>query len=374
MARTQSILKLGADFSMRKIIHIDMDAFFASVEQRDQVELRGRPVIVGGAPGRRGVVAAASYEARKFGIHSAMASSQAVKLCPQAVFVKPNFPAYKAVSEQIHTIFKQYTDVIEPLSIDEAFLDVSGQLHCQGAASLMAEAIRKEIYAVTQLTASAGVSYNKFLAKIASDMNKPNGMYIIRPEQGESFVAQLPVGKFHGVGKATEAKMQRLGIHTGADLRSHSLEWLSARLGKSAEYYYYISRGIDQRPVRTHRKRKSLGAETTFQQDLREPADMLVSLQQRLEKVLAQVKQKQLLAKTITIKVKFSDFTQVTRSHSFEYACQDEAQFSRYLLPLLQSTSAGRLAGQKAVRLLGVTLSGFEREQHSDTAVQLDLF
>ena len=361
---------MSADFNMRKIIHIDMDAFFASVEQRDNPELRGRPVIVGGQPGRRGVVAAASYEARKFGIRSAMASSQAAKLCPQAVFVQPNFPAYKVVSEQIHSVFKKYTEVIEPLSIDEAFLDVSGQSHCEGSASLMAEAIREEIRLLTGLTASAGVSYNKFLAKIASDMNKPDGMYIIRPEQGEGFVAQLPVGKFYGVGKATEAKMQRLGIHTGADLRSHSLSWLGARLGKSAEYYYSIARGIDHRPVRTHRKRKSLGAETTFQQDLQDPAAMLESLQQRLTKVVGQVQERQLLARTITVKVKFSDFTQVTRSHSVEHASQEESLFADYLLPLLQSTQSG----QKSVRLLGVTLSGFEREQQNVSAKQLDLF
>lgn len=361
---------MSADFNIRKIIHIDMDAFFASVEQRDNPRLRGQAVIVGGQPGRRGVVAAASYEARKFGIRSAMASSQAVKLCPQAVFVKPNFPAYKAVSEQIHGVFKQYTEVIEPLSIDEAFLDVSGQPFCEGSASLMAQAIRMNIKELTGLTASAGVSYNKFLAKIASDMNKPDGIYTIRPEQGEDFVAQLPVGKFYGVGKATEAKMQRLGIHTGADLRSHSLQWLASRLGKSAQYYYSIARGIDNRPVRTHRKRKSLGAETTFQQDLQDPVTMLESLQQRLKTVLGQVQQKQLLARTLTIKVKFSDFTQVTRSHSFDLASRDYVQFERYLFPLLQSTQAGLMP----VRLLGVTLSSFEREQPVGAVKQLDLF
>lgn len=355
---------------MRKIIHIDMDAFFASVEQRDKPELRGLPVIVGGQPGRRGVVAAASYEARQFGVRSAMASSHAAKLCPAATFVQPNFPAYKAVSEQIHEVFKKYTEVIEPLSIDEAFLDVSGRPCCGGSASLMAEAIRADIKTATALTASAGVSYNKFLAKIASDMNKPDGIYVIRPEQGEDFVAQLPVGKFYGVGKATEAKMQRLGIHTGADLRSHSLEWLGARLGKSAEYYYHIARGIDHRPVRTHRKRKSIGAETTFQQDLQDPAQMLLALQQRLAKVFSAVRQREWLARTLTIKVKFSDFSQVTRSHSFEQGVSEREQFQRYLRPLLQSTAAG----QKDVRLLGVTLSGFEREEHSANAKQLDLF
>ena len=370
MLSTKSILKVGADFNMRKIIHIDMDAFFASVEQRDRPELRGLPVIVGGQPGRRGVVAAASYEARKFGVRSAMASTQAAKLCPQAVFVTPNFAAYKAVSEQIHGIFKCYTEVIEPLSIDEAFLDVSAQSHCGGSASLMAEAIRQDIKKTTCLTASAGVSYNKFLAKTASDMNKPDGIYVIRPEQGERFVAQLAVGQFYGVGKATEAKMHRLGIHTGADLRSHSLEWLAARLGKSAEYYYNISRGIDERPVRTHRQRNSLGAETTFQAALINKAAMIDALQQRLDKVLGQVQQRQWLARTITIKVKFSDFTQVTRSHSLEQSSQDGVLFSSYLSPLLNSTQAG----QKAVRLLGVTLSSFEREQTLSNIVQLDLF
>ncbi len=355
---------------MRKIIHIDMDAFFASVEQRDKPELRGLPVVVGGKPGRRGVVAAASYEARKFGVRSAMASSQAFKLCPQAIFVPPDFAAYRAVSEQVHEIFKHYTEVIEPLSIDEAFLDVSAQGHCGGSASLMAEAIRKDIKAATQLTASAGVSYNKFLAKTASDINKPDGVCVIRPEQGEDFVAQLEVGQFYGVGKATQAKMHRLGIHTGADLRSHSLEWLVARLGKSAAFYFNISRGIDHRPVRTHRKRKSLGAETTFEADLIDQDAMLIALQQRLEKSLKQVKQRKWLAKTLTIKVKFSDFTQVTRSHSLDQASQDSAVFSRYLLALLQSTQAGK----KPVRLLGVTLSSFECEQLPSSIVQLDLF
>lgn len=355
---------------MRKIIHIDMDAFFASVEQRDHPELRGRPVVVGGKPNSRGVVAAASYEARKFGIRSAMPSAQAAKLCPQAVFVRGDFAVYRQVSEQVRSIFKEYTEVIEPLSIDEAFLDVTGVTLLGGSATRLAEHIRMQVYEQTQLTASAGISYNKFLAKTASDLNKPNGQYVITPEQGEDFVAQLPIGQFYGVGKATEAKMRRHGIHNGADLRSHSKEWLAARFGKSAEYYYNISRGIDHRPVRTHRKRKSVGAETTLAENTLSLDAMCSVLEQRLEKVLAQVKAKGWWARTLTVKVKYADFKQVTRAHSFAEAHLDGEKFQALLLPLLKATEAGR----KPVRLLGVTLSGFEKTPPTQAIQQLDLF
>lgn len=355
---------------MRKIIHIDMDAFFASVEQRDKPELRGQPVVVGGMPGRRGVVAAASYEARKFGVRSAMPSGQAQKLCPQAVFLPPRFAEYREVSQQIHAIFRRYTEIIEPLSIDEAFLDVSGQEQYNGSATRMAQAIKDEIRVQTGLTASAGVSYNKFLAKIASDMDKPDGLFVITPEQGPDFVARLPIGDFYGVGKATEAKMKRLGIDCGADLRRHSREWLALHFGKSGDYYYNISRGIDERPVRTQRTRKSVGSETTFEQDLYEREAMLDVLRQRLDKVVAGIKAKSFLARTLTIKVKYADFTQVTRSHSFIDAHQDVEDFAHWLPALLDSTEVHI----RPVRLLGVTLSGFEHAGGEESATQLDLF
>ncbi len=358
------------DFTTRKIIHVDMDAFFAAVEQRERPELRGRPVIVGGKPGRRGVVAAASYEARAFGVHSAMPSAQAAQLCPEAVFVKADFATYKAVSAQVHAIFRQYTELIEPLSIDEAFLDVTGLTLFSGSASRLAQHIRMEILQQTGLTASAGIAYNKFLAKVASDINKPNGQYVITPAQGRDFVAQLPIGQFYGVGRATEAKMQRLGIYTGADLRSHSREWLLGKFGKSGAYYYQIARGIDLRPVRTHRQRKSLGAETTLPHNLRQLPAMLAVLEQHLDKVLAQVRARGWSARTLTIKVKFADFTQVTRSHSFAQAHGEFAQFQSCLLPLLQSTAAA----VQPVRLLGVSLSGFSNREQSAPMRQLDLF
>ncbi len=241
----------------RKIIHVDMDAFFASVEQRDQPEYQGKPLIVGGKPNSRGVVAACSYEARKFGIHSAMPSARAYKLCPQAIFVSPRFEAYREVSHQMREIFWQYATQVEPLSLDEAYLDVTYTADFDGSATRIAQAIKAEILAKTQLNASAGVSYNKFLAKIASDMDKPNGLYVITPEQGLAFVAELPIGKFHGIGPATEAKMQKLGIQTGADLRQKTLVELVERFGKSGQYYYNIARAIDGRPIRSTRVRKS---------------------------------------------------------------------------------------------------------------------
>lgn len=248
----------------RKIIHVDMDAFYASVEQRDFPELKGKPLIVGGQPDSRGVVAACSYEARKFGIHSAMASSRAYRLCPEAIFVRPRFDAYKEASNIIREIFWRYASEVEPLSLDEAYLDVTYTESFNGSATLIAKAIKSEILAETGLIASAGVSYNKFLAKIASDMDKPDGLYLIRPEQGQEFVNKLPIGKFHGIGPATEAKMKNLGIHTGNDLRQKTLAELTERFGKSGQYYYNIARAIDERPVRSQRIRKSLGKETTL--------------------------------------------------------------------------------------------------------------
>jgi DNA polymerase IV len=251
----------------RKIIHIDMDAFYASVEQRDNPALRGKPVAVGGSR-ERGVVAAASYEARKFGVRSAMPSITAKRQCPDLIFVKPRFDAYKAVSLQIREIFAEHTPLIEPLSLDEAYLDVTENLQDIGTATEIAEHIRAKILAETSLTASAGVSYNKFLAKLASDHRKPNGLFVITPKMGPAFVENLPVGKFHGVGPATTAKMNRLGIEAGLDLRAQTLPFLQQHFGKAGPYFYWIARGIDERPVRADRVRKSVGAENTFPVDL----------------------------------------------------------------------------------------------------------
>ena len=266
----------------RKIIHIDMDAFYASVEQRDNPEYRNKPLIVGGKPNSRGVVAACSYEARKFGIHSAMPCSQAYRLCPSAIFVRPRFEAYREVSSQIREIFWQYASEVEPLSLDEAYLDVTYTAEYKGSATLIAKAIKREILKETNLIASAGVSYNKFLAKIASDMDKPDGLYVIKPEQGEDFVANLPIGKFFGIGPATEKKMKKAGINNGKDLRAWPLEKLIKTFGKTGNYYYNIARAIDHRPVRSKRIRKSLGKETTFSNDIYSVDELLNKLAKHL--------------------------------------------------------------------------------------------
>ena len=354
----------------RKIIHIDMDAFFAAVEQRDRPELQGRPVIVGGSPHSRGVVATCSYQARKFGIHSAMSCARAYQLCPQAVFVRPRMQVYRQVSAVIHQVFQQYTELVEPLSLDEAYLDVSHSSLGRGSASLMAEEIRRQIFAATGLTASAGVSYNKFLAKIASDINKPDGQCVIRPEDGESFVQQLPVARIHGVGKVTEAKMHALGIHTGADLSQWTLPQLAKEFGKSAHYYYAIARGDDDRPVASQRTRKSLGTETTFQNDLTEVGEMQQHLLQLASKVYAHLRQKNLLAYTLTIKVKYHDFRQVTRSITLQEPITNMQQMSSWIPRLLEKTEVDN----SAVRLLGVSVSSFNGNAPGAYKTQLDMF
>jgi DNA polymerase-4 len=268
----------------RKIIHIDMDAFYASVEQRDNPDLRGKPVAVGGSK-ERGVVAAASYEARKFGVRSAMPSVTAKRQCPDLIFVKPRFEVYKEVSRQIRTIFAEHTEIIEPLSLDEAYLDVTENIQGIPIATEIATLIRAKILSETGLTASAGISYNKFLAKLASDQRKPNGQFVITPNMGPSFVQDLPVGKFHGIGPATSAKMNGLGIFTGMDMRNQTLEFMTANFGKAGTYYYWISRGIDNRPVRADRTRKSVGAESTFSLDLADYEALAAELQPLIEKV-----------------------------------------------------------------------------------------
>lgn len=342
----------------RKIIHVDMDAFYASVEQRDQPDLRARPVVVGGQPDSRGVVAACSYEARQFGIHSAMASSRAYRLCPHAVFVPPRFEAYRQVSSQIQQIFWRYASEVEPLSLDEAYLDVSEATVLAGSATRIAQAIKDDIKAETQLIASAGVSYNKFLAKMASDMDKPDGLYVITPDQGEAFVAALLIGKFHGVGPATEAKMHRLGIKTGADLKAWDALDLTAHFGKSGGYYYHIARGVDLRPVRSSRQRKSLGKETTFAVDICDTTELLAHINALAETVFKLLLAKKMQAKTVTLKVKYSNFRQITRSISLPYPIEGIVQMQALLADLFTKTDAHK----QSVRLLGVTVSGLITE------------
>lgn len=346
----------------RKIIHVDMDAFYASVEQRDNPDLRGRPVAVGGAR-ERGVVAAASYEARTFGVRSAMASVTALRKCPELVFVKPRFDVYKAVSRQIREIFAEYTPLIEPLSLDEAYLDVTENLKGMPSASIIAEEIRARIRDATGLTASAGISYNKFLAKLASDENKPNGQFVITPRMGADFVAGLPVGKFHGIGPATAAKMQRLGIATGSDLRDRDLPFLRQHFGKSGTFYYWISRGIDERPVRPDRIRKSVGAENTFVTDLHDVEAAWAELQPIIGKVWSYCEASGIRGRTVTLKVKFADFRQITRSRSTAQAVASAAELAGTAQDLL----AGVFPVRKGIRLLGVTLSGLENRQETPT-------
>src|ERR1700736_4545281 len=288
----------------RKIIHIDMDAFYASVEQRDNPELRGKPVAVGGSR-ERGVVSAASYEARNFGVRSAMPSVTAKRQCPDLIFVKPRFDAYMAVSLHIREIFAEHTPLIEPLSLDEAYLDVTENLQGIATATEIAEKIRAKIRTQTALTASAGVSYNKFLAKLASDHRKPDGLFVITPKMGPAFVETLPVGKFHGIGPATTAKMNRLGIETGLDLRGQTMSFLQQHFGKSGPYYFWIARGIDERPVRADRVRKSVGAENTFAQDLHEFAPMREALEPIIAKVWRHCQATGIRGRTLTLKVKF---------------------------------------------------------------------
>lgn len=355
--------------SQRKIIHIDMDAFYASVEQRDEPDWRGRPLVVGGQPNSRGVVAAASYEARRFGIHSAMPSSHALRLCPDAIFVRPRFEVYREVSQQIQQLFREYSELVEPLSLDEAYLDVSECEQHNGSATLIARELKARIKEDTSLTASAGVSYNKFLAKVASDMEKPDGLTVITPKEGAEFVAGLPIGRFYGVGKVTEGRMKSLGIESGRDLRQWPLDKLQEYFGKQASYYYDIARGVDHRPVEADRLRKSIGAETTFQTDLLDQEEMLAALRRLAHEVAGSLHSRGLCARTLTIKVKYADFQQVTRSASFRQGLHGVDDILPWLSVLLSRSEAGT----RAVRLLGVSLSGLDVSEVEETA-QLALF
>ena len=346
-----------------------MDAFFASVEQRDQPELQGKPVVVGGQPNSRGVVAACSYEARQFGIHSAMPCSRAYRLCPQAIFVKPRFEAYKEVSKKIREIFWRYASDVEPLSLDEAYLDVSQNTQFEGSATRIAQAIKRDIQTETNLVASAGVSYNKFLAKVASDMDKPDGLYVITPEQGAGFVASLPIGKFYGVGPVTEKKMHQLGIKVGADLRQKSLLDLATHFGKSGDYYYHIARGVDHRPVHSTRVRKSLGKETTFKQDVIGIDELIDQLNVLADMVFTNLQTNNLVAKTITLKVKYSDFQTATRAHSSPSNITELSQIQALVPELLSRTKAGK----QGIRLIGITASNFAQKKALKKGLQFDL-
>ena len=346
---------------LRKIVHIDMDAFFASVEQRDDPSLRGQPVAVGYAGGR-GVVAAASYEARVFGVRSAMPSVTALRLCPQLVFVPPRFDAYQAVSRQIRAIFHCFTPLVEPLSLDEAYLDVTDDLRGIGSATRIAELIRAAIRTETGLTASAGVSYNKFLAKLASDQNKPDGCCVIRPGQGSSFVAGLPVRRFHGVGPRGAEKLAKLGIETGADLAAKDIVFLRQHFGSFADYLFRAARGIDLRPVRANRKAKSIGGERTFSSDLSEHDELRDTLERIIAIVWDRIAAEQARGRTVVLKLKYTDFRTVTRSRSLPGPVADRAQFARLARELLEEAIPLELP----IRLLGLTLSNFEGEAAKD--------
>ena len=361
-----------AETAVRKIIHVDMDAFYASVEQRDDPALRGQPVAVGyGA--KRGVVAAASYEARAFGVHSAMPSTTALRKCPALIFVPPRFEVYRAVSRQIRAIFADYTELIEPLSLDEAYLDVTANRRGLPTASATAAEIRARILEATGLTASAGISYNKFLAKLASDQRKPNGQFVIPPEHGPGFIEALPVKKFHGVGPVTAEKMNRLGIFTGADLRHQSLSFLQENFGKSGPWYYAISRAEDDRPVVPNRPRKSSGSETTFAHDLVEPAEIEAGVRQMAEEVWDWCEKAQDFGRTVTVKIKYADFQQATRSRTLAAPVASHDGLIAVSLELVRST----LPTPKGIRLLGVTVSNFAASNFNRAdgaeADQLDL-
>ncbi len=343
-----------------------MDAFYASVEQRDEPSLKGRPVAVGG--GHRGVVAAASYEARKFGIRSAMPSVTAKRRCPDIVFVKPRFDVYRAVSQHIRAIFADYTDLIEPLSLDEAYLDVTEDRLALGSARAIAQDIRRRIREETGLTASAGVSYCKFIAKLASDYRKPDGLTVVTPERGPEFVASLPVARFHGVGPVTARKMEKLGISIGADLREWSLAALETQFGSSGSWYYRICRGIDEREVKPDRPYKSVSAERTFDEDLTDPVRLAAELERIAGYAWERVRRAEVSGRTVTLKVKFGDFTIITRSKSLGSAVPDLSAFTgtgQLLLSALHPLPRG-------IRLLGLGLHNLG-EQAEDGPLQLGL-
>jgi len=336
----------------RKIIHIDMDAFYASVEQRDFPELRGKPLVVGGDPNGRGVVAAASYEVRQFGVRSAMSCYEARKRCPEVIFVRPRFEVYRAVSSDIRNIMYSLTPHVEPLSLDEAYLDVTGLTVHKGSATLMANWLRAQILQHTGLTASAGVSFNKMLAKIASDINKPNGTAIITPEDADAFISTLPIERFHGIGKATARRLHAMGVTNGADLRRMSAEVLINEFGKRGQFYHDIAHGRDERAVKSERLHKSVGSETTFRENLNDDTALRVQIYEQNADAFAQLHKKNLIAHTITLKVKYADFTQITRTHTLTTAFSS-AESAHYWLDKLFLD----IPRQLPIRLVGVTFS-----------------
>lgn len=353
---------------VRKIIHIDMDAFFASVEQHDRPELRGKPIAVGGSK-ERGVVAAASYEARKYGVKSAMPSSIAARRCPHLIFVHPRFDRYQEVSRQIRAIFMEYTELIEPLSLDEAYLDVTENKVGSTSATIIAREIKARIREQTGLTASAGISYCKFLAKTASDVKKPDGLFVILPEEAEEYLRKMPIHQFFGIGKATSEKMKQAGIFTGADLRKKTLEDLKLRYGKMGSYYYNICRGIDDRPVTPDRERKSVSAEHTFDQNLMK-LDQIAQELARIAAITFDRYQKHgTTGKTVTIKVKYGDFRQITRSLSLEEPITTPDQLQSAVSRLTDPD----LVREEGIRLLGVGVSNFLQEKPQEIPTQLTL-
>ncbi|SFC51120.1 DNA polymerase IV [Flavobacterium phragmitis] len=349
----------------RKIIHIDMDAFYASVEQMDNPELRGKPVAVGGSE-NRGVVSAASYEARKFGVRSAISGVLAKKYCPEIIFVRPRFDRYKEISSKIHKIFHEYTDLVEPLSLDEAYLDVTQNKIGNPSASLLAQEIRSRILSEVGLTASAGISINKFVAKIASDYNKPNGQKTVNPDEVEAFLEELPIRKFYGVGKVTTEKMYQLGIFTGTDLKSKSLEFLEKHFGKSGAFYYNVVRGIHNSEVKSSRITKSVAAEHTFDVNLSSEIFMMEQLERIAVSLEKRLKRHNISGKTITLKIKYSDFSQQTRSKTLPYFISDKSLIMENVEELLYQEKM-----KDSVRLLGISLSNLNTEVKKAVAVQL---
>jgi DNA polymerase IV len=354
---------------IRKIIHVDMDAFFASVEQRDQPRYRGQPLVVGGSPDQRGVVAAASYEARQYGIHSAMPSRTAVQRCPHLIFVRPRFHVYQEISEKIREIFHRFTDLVEPLSLDEAYLDVTENKFSMPSATLIAKEIKKCIFEETQLTASAGVSINKFLAKTASAVNKPNGLFLIPPDQAATYVEKLAIEKFYGVGQVTAEKMRNAGVYTGADLKQWSEVDLVKRFGKVGSFYFHIVRGHDDRPVVPNRIRKSLGAEESFAEDLIDRHSIISALEEIAETLKRRVDSSETSGRTLTLKVKYGDYQQVTRSRTLSASIQSIDEIMNVALQLLDSTEIEH----RHVRLLGLALSNLDCEREEEDYVQLTI-
>ena len=349
----------------RKIIHVDMDAFYASVEQMDNPLLRGKPIAVGGSE-NRGVVAAASYEARKFGVRSAISGVMAKKNCPELIFVRPRFDRYKEISTKIHKIFHDYTDLVEPLSLDEAYLDVTNNKKGNPSATLLAQEIRQRIFNEVGLTASAGISVNKFVAKIASDYNKPNGQKTVNPDEVISFLEELPIRKFHGVGKVTTEKMYQLGIFTGVELKSKSLEFLEKHFGKSGTFYYNVVRGIHNSEVKSNRITKSVAAEHTFDVNLSSEIYMLEQLENIASALERRLKKHNIAGKTVTLKIKYSDFTQQTRSKTLPYFISDKALIVEVIKELLYQERM-----KDSVRLLGISLSNLNTEEKKFVVVQL---